>query len=247
MTLNEYYNFPEGTNATLNGVVSPYDPIPNAPLPSNCERLFNYPLRSIYKYDTSQVTSMYYMFGTSMEDITGLKYWDTSKVTDMRSLFYNCSKLYNFNSLKNWDTSKVTNMANLFYGCSNLEEANFNWDTSKVTSMYQMFYNCSKLTTVNVLNCSSITSGNYPLYRNSTVTTVGGFIDMKSSWNNSYGLAQCPNLTYQSCINILNGLYDFKGQTPGSSEGQLKVHANFLSLVGDEISIGTNKGWTITT
>ena len=68
------------------------------------------------------------------------------------------------------------------------------------------------------------------------------------NWNDNYGLVLCPNLTYQSCINILNGLYDFtgNGETPYSSQGKLKVHQNFLNAVGDEISIGTNKGWTIT-
>jgi hypothetical protein len=47
---------------------------------------------------------------------------------------------------------------------------------------------------------------------------------------------------------VLNGLFDFvsAGISPASNEGKLKVHQNFLNLVGDEISIGTNKGWTIT-
>ena len=36
-------------------------------------------------------------------------------------------------------------------------------------------------------------------------------------------------------------------ETPTSSQGKLKVHQNFLNTVGDEISIGTSKGWSITT
>ena len=61
-------------------------------------------------------------------------------------------------------------------------------------------------------------------------------------------LNKLPNLTYESCINILNGLYDFagNGETPSGTQGQLKVHQNFLNIVGDEISIGTLKGWKIT-
>ena len=63
-----------------------------------------------------------------------------------------------------------------------------------------------------------------------------------------YNLNSLPNLTYESCINVLNGLYDFtgNGETPSSSQGKLKVHQNFLDKVGDEISIGTSKGWSIT-
>ncbi len=79
------------------------------------------------------------------------------------------------------------------------------------------------------------------------LTDFGGLINLKSSIT-SYGFDNLPNLNYESCINILNGLYDFvgNGETPTSSQGKLKVHQNFLNLVGDEISIGTNKGWTIT-
>ena len=78
----------------------------------------------------------------------------------------------------------------------------------------------------------------------SALTDVGGWENLKYNWNDDCGLATCPNLTYQSCINILNGLYDFVGN--GSTETRtLKVHPNFLTTVGDEISIGVAKGWTI--
>lgn len=85
-------------------------------------------------------------------------------------------------------------------------------------------------------------SANYP-----KLTDFGGLINLKASIT-SYAFNNLPNLSYESCINILNGLYDFTGNgiTPASNEGKLKVHQNFLNLVGDEISIGTNKGWTIT-
>ena len=75
-----------------------------------------------------------------------------------------------------------------------------------------------------------------------SLTDVGGWKNLKINWNDNYGLVLCPNLTYQSCINVLNGLADVTelgGRT-------LKVHPNFLTNVGDEISIGTNKGWIIT-
>ena len=80
------------------------------------------------------------------------------------------------------------------------------------------------------------------------LTYFGGLIDVKVNWNDNYGLVRCPNLTYESCISILNNLYDFtgNGETPTSSQAKLKVHQNFLNLVGDDLAIGTNKGWTIT-
>jgi hypothetical protein len=123
-------------------------------------------------------------------------------------------------------------------------------DTSKVINFSNMLNGCTKLKSLPPMDCSSVTSKNvYPLYNNSGLTDVGGFLNMKASWDNNYGLYKCSGLTYDSCINILNGLCDFtgNGETPTSSQGKLKVHANFLTTVGDQIEIGTNKGWTIST
>ena len=170
---------------------------------------------------------------------------DTSKVTTMRYMFNNCSSLTTISSL---DTSKVTTMERMFIDCRNLISIP-QLDTSNVTNMHYIFSGCSKLTSVPPLNASKVTSISYPFGVNtiSTLTDFGGFTNLKTSLT-SGGLMYLPNLTYQSCINVLNGLYDFvaNNQTPTSSQGKLKVHANFLTTVGDEISIGTNKGWTIT-
>ena len=70
--------------------------------------------------------------------------------------------------------------------------------------------------------------------------------DLKIDWNDNYGLVLCPNLTYQSCINILNGLWDFRGNGDANTTRTLKVHSNFITTVGDEISIATEKGLNIT-
>ena len=80
------------------------------------------------------------------------------------------------------------------------------------------------------------------------LTDFGGLIGLKCRLIGDYNFIKTPNLTYQSCINILNGLYDFtgNGETPTSNQGQLRVHPNFLTTVGDEVSIGVQKGWSIT-
>lgn len=99
------------------------------------------------------------------------------------------------------------------------------------------------------IDCSKVTSMNPFGYGTFTeVTYISGFPNMKASIASSNSLAKCPNLTYESCIDILNNLYDFtgNGEKPTSSQGKLKVHANFLSAVGDQISIATNKGWVVT-
>lgn len=81
---------------------------------------------------------------------------------------------------------------------------------------------------------------------------VEEFID-NTAKTSRFDLDDLANDIYLSLLQkddeLIEGLYDFTGnnQTPSSSQGKLKVHANFLAKVGDEISIGTNKGWTITT
>ena len=256
MTFNEYYEFPEGINATHKYMLSDWYNFPEAQLPVNSEYLFTRnPAIYLCPWDVSNVTNMSYMLSEckNLTDISALSNWNVSNVTTMSYLFNGCTNLSDISALSNWNVSNVTNISYLFNGCSNLTSVDLsNWDTSKVTNMSHLVYNISKFTTFGPIDCSSISSaGNYPLYLSSNSTSLvnlGGFLNMKTSWNNNYGLYRCPNLTYESCINVLNGLYDFTGNglTPNSSQGQLKVNANFLTTVGDKISIGTDKGWTIT-
>ena len=71
--------------------------------------------------------------------------FDTSKVTNMRRMFYLCKDLLKLN-LESFDMSKVTNMADMFRWCSKLESLDiWWWDTSSVTNFSWMFYGCSKL------------------------------------------------------------------------------------------------------
>ena len=174
---------------------------------------------------------------------------DTSSVTTMSYMFSFCHAL---TSLPALNTSNVKKMESMFSNCINLTTIPA-LDTSKVMNMYRMFNTCTKLTSLPALDCSSIDTGfnsagwfGGSILKN--LTEIGGFLNLKTKSDSSYGLAKCPNLTYQSCINVLNGLYDFtgNGETPNSNQGKLKVHANFLTTVGEDISIGLNKGWVIT-
>ena len=220
----------------------------------DCESLTS--LEPIKNWDVSFVNDMSYMFDSceSLTSLEPIKNWDVSFVNDMSYMFGGCSNLTSLEPIKNWNTSSVYSMGNMFRNCRNLTSVDLsNWDTSRVTDMGAMFFNCYGLTSLSSIDCSGVnrTYFPYPLYfssNNSTaLTDVGGFIGMKMSWTDYYGLVKCPNLTYQSCINILNGLYDFtgNGETPNSYQGELLVHSNFFDLVGDEIAIGTNKGWII--
>ena len=227
MNIGEYYKFPEGFMPKLRYVPNFYELNSNLSLPADMK----------YGFEN--------WGGWILPEL------DFSNVTTMKSMCYNSSirKV----DARNWDLSNVTDLSSLFGYCSSLIEVDFTGvNLSKVTTMDDMLNSCSKLEKVSSIDCSGIkTKNTYPLDYYSTynnLTYLGGFLGMKMSWDDTYGLAKCPNLTYESCINILNGLYDFVGNNEevGTNQGVLKVHSNFLTLVGDEISIGTNKGWTIT-
>jgi surface protein len=177
---------------------------------------------------------------------------DTSNVVDMSNAFNGCT----FDEFPSLDTSKVTNMESLFNATyATLKKVN-PIDTSKVTNISYMFYDFSGehiLEEIPEFDCTNVTNvgSMFSYYQDKMdkFTTCGGWKNLKCKWDDNYGLRACANLSYQSCINILNGLYDFtgNGETPTYAQGKLKVHQNFLDTVGDKISIGTNKGWTITT
>ena len=85
---------------------------------------------------------------------------NTSKVTSMRSMFFNCSSLTDLN-MSNFDTSNVTDMNNMFSYCNSLTCLNIsNFDTSRVINMDQMFFKCYNLTSLNVstLDTSNVTT-----------------------------------------------------------------------------------------
>ncbi|HFX3783902.1 TPA: BspA family leucine-rich repeat surface protein, partial [Enterococcus faecium] len=123
--------------------------------------------------------------------------WDTSNVTNVTSMFSDCSKLRSINvsnckmsngsvrmfsgcssltslDVTHLDTSNVTNMSSMFSGCSSLTSLDVtHLDTSNVTNMSSMFYNCSGLTTLDLSswNCDKVTS-NTNMFKTSARTPL---------------------------------------------------------------------------
>ena len=119
----------------------------NAPV--NSSFLF-YDFRSLTKinfdkyFNTSNAISMNSMFcslyGTIPLLELDLSSFDTSKVTSMAYMFYDCKKLTNLD-VSSFDTSNVTNMAWMFGGMSSLKSLDLSkFNTSKVTTMAALFY-----------------------------------------------------------------------------------------------------------
>lgn len=99
-------------------------------------------------FSTYTPTSLYRFFENlkKLETITGLEYLNTEKVTDMRYMFNNCSKLTSLD-VSNFNTKKVTNMSFMFSYCSTLTTiyVNDKFVIDKVTNGSYMFDNCTNL------------------------------------------------------------------------------------------------------
>lgn len=106
------------------------------------------------KITFNKETSLYGLFSkmTSLKTIEGLSNLDTSKVTDMDSMFRDCSSLETLD-VSGFDTSRVTDMDGMFYECRKLQIIDVSkFDTSKVKSMGFMFSYCEGVKTIDVSN-----------------------------------------------------------------------------------------------
>lgn len=112
-------------------------------------------------FNTSDVTNMNSMFrDCSSLTSLDLSSFNTSKVTNIASLFNSCRSLTSLD-LSNFNTSKVTDMGGVFYGCSSLTSLDLsNFDTTNVINMNSIFDSCSSLTSLNVnnFNTSKVTN-----------------------------------------------------------------------------------------
>ena len=209
-------------------------------------------LQTLEGIDFSNTKNMAYAFQYC--PLTNLDYFTPSNsLLRMNNAFENCG---NLRIIPNMDLSSVLDASGLFDNCGSIEEiGDINFENATSIGGFLKCYGddrpIRKIGVFNVPKVENISDFFYysfsPVTRNN-LTEMGGFIGLKCNWNSGNGLDSCPNLTKESCLNILNGLYDFtsNGETPNSNQGKLKVHPNFLATVGDKISIGVAKGWTIT-
>ena len=138
-----------------------------------CKKLTT--IEGIEYLNTSNVSDMSSMF----ENCSGLtsldvSHFNTSKVTDMNYMFYNCNKLTSLD-VSSFNTSKVTDMNNMFYfwnTLTSLDVSHFN--TSKVTSMFNMFEYCSSLTSLDLssFNTANVTDMDYMFFGCSNLTSL---------------------------------------------------------------------------
>lgn len=183
-------------------------------------------------------------------EINGLKYLDTSKVTNMRHMFSKCEKV-TYLDVTNFDTSKVTNMTGMFFYCQKLSSLDvrsfdtsnvmymndmFNWtnfktidlsnfDTSNVTHMERMFDYCS-LTSIDLRN-----------FNTSKVTDMGAMFygcgNLTKLDLSSFDTSQVTDMAFMfhRCINLSELHLDkFNTSNVTSMSGMFEECTNLSSL-----------------
>lgn len=112
-------------------------------------------------------TECWFQWATSLTEIVGLQYLNTSEVTSMNAMFDGCSNLESLD-LSHFDTSNVTDMYGMFGGCSNLTSLDLSsFNTNNVTNMDWMFGNCNNLVRIyvgNLWNTAKVTIGDGMFY-----------------------------------------------------------------------------------
>ena len=140
-------------------------------------------------------TMEYAFFGCSNFDSTATDAPNLSNVTDMNSMFSDCS---NFNQdISSWDVSSVTDMSYMFDNCTSFNQSLNSWDVSSVTDMSYMFGICTSFNqSLNSWDVSSVTDMSYMFFYASAFNQnigdwdVSGVTDMSSMFRNASAFNQ---------------------------------------------------------
>lgn len=162
---------------------------------SSCTSLETLDLSS---FNTEKVTNMSKMFvgSTNLRTINLPKGFIGSSVTDLRSMFKDCTSLTELD-LSGSNAENVKDMGEMFYGCRALSKLDLtDFKTGQVTTMENMFCICSTLETLDVSsfntenvttmlgmfnNCSSLRSLDLPGFNTANVTQMSSMFNKCSS------------------------------------------------------------------
>lgn len=200
------------------------------------------------------------------------------KPYDGRCIFQNCEKLQ---SVPLFDTSSTIYISSMFSGCGSLTTIPL-FDFSSAKESVQMFGYCNSLKTIPQFNFSKLQSigtmflgctaleslpeldfGNVRMADQMfgweelpNLTTIGGFKNFKPTcWN---FIGNCPNLTVESLMNIINNLWNWSDNSSGvitfedgteydfGTDHSLGFgETNLAKLTDEQKAVATNKGWQL--
>ena len=117
-------------------------------LPSTNSSLDTFEIKLNLVGDMNDISQMF-QGCTSILCISFESELDTSGITNMSAMFFECSSLVtlNLHNISRWDTSIVKDMSCMFYKCKSLKFIPdiSRWNTSNVLDIKFMFYGCSSI------------------------------------------------------------------------------------------------------
>ena len=148
-------------------------------------------------FPTLTPSQIFFSGQNSVTKIPHIELIDTSLITNMYSVFQNCSALQTLD-VRGWDVSNVISMWNMFYGCNALQTLDVSgWNIGKVENTYGIFGDCHTLRTlIGDHTIEEVESGTITALKNAG----------KSTTNVQYG--GMPRLRYSSLLALVNGIYD---------------------------------------
>lgn len=156
-------------------------------------------------------------------------------------MFYNCK----IEEAPYFDTQFIGGFNNMFTACINLTTVP-QYDLRNALTIQGMFNTCQNLTSLPQFYCPKLKTAT-EIFGGTTcsnLTDVGGWREIRCNLD----LKKLPNLTPQSIINVIEGLYDFEywAEEPDSTQGTLTLATSLSSVVTEEMMAdATNKKWKI--
>lgn len=138
--------------------------------PSDSLSLFSY-LRNLEEIeglsfmDTSKVTNMSRMFKDSpLLTHLDIEHFNTSSVLNMGGMFEGAESLESLD-LNNWDVSKVENIEAMFAGAASLQNLKLNnWNTTNVKKMQRVFFFAMSLKDLNLSNWNTVNASTEDMF-----------------------------------------------------------------------------------
>ena len=188
--------------------------------------------------DKTAATSMSWKF-CSLINIKHLTLpFTTPNVTNFSNFLRGCTMLETLD-ISTFNTSSATNMSYMFLGCRRLKRLDLShFVTTKVTNFNSMFDGCFALHDVDFssLDTSGATTTPISMFYgcpNLTNLKVGKI-------NKSFKFTNCDRLSHESLLNVIAALE--------ATENALTLtigSKNLQKLTEEEISVATEKGWTV--
>lgn len=187
---------------------------------------------SFKKFEPTTLSSFFEEL-RSLTSISGLENLNTTHVTDMSKMFYNCYNLSSLN-LSQFNTGNVEKMNEMFYNCHGLNSLDLSaFNTTKVNNMYRMFYYCF----ANTIDLSSFNTANV---ENMNEMFAGASLMLNIYTSDSFKTDKLTNS--KDMFNFCKNLPNFNKDEVDATHANYGAGGYFKKIVGQKgsVTLGAN-------